>query len=280
MKIAIITTLWRRKDLTKIVLDYYKDFNDKFILICAGSEGEESKELADGWHYIEVSNNPLSEKHNALLTKAKELNVDGVVLIGSDDLLSKEILKFYHTLTPNENEVVGFKDCYFYLTEKMELWYFKGHRFKQTIGAGRFFSKQILDKANWRLWNLEANRGLDTICTNHLKKLGINERVINLKDIDGFMVDIKHTRNITPFAGIEHNSILTKNVMAKKLSKKVVEAVEEIIENKPKAVELEDNKMYNFVSNGKSVHLKKGETYVISGADAKIFLLKEYGFID
>ena len=143
MKLALITTIWKRPELTKIVLEYYKQFPN-LELICVGSEGEKSKQLAEGWHYIEYKNFPVSEKHNQALKKAKELKVDGVILIGSDDLMSKEVFDFYQTLKPNENVVHGFKDINFFDCKSGKLYYYGGYKNPQTIGAGRFFSKFII----------------------------------------------------------------------------------------------------------------------------------------
>jgi hypothetical protein len=283
MKIAIITTLWKRHDLTKIMLNYYKEVAKPmgYELICAGSEGDISRELADGWHYIETENYPVSEKHNKLLEKAKELKVDGVVLIGSDDLLCENVLKFYQKLSAKEANVIGFKGIYFYETENENLYYWEGLPFKQTVGAGRFFSKKILKAVNYRLWNESRNRGLDTLCTEYLKTFNIFETILELQDIDGFICDIKHTENITIFAGVEQRCIkLNKKIMAKKIAKK--ETVKEIQElPKPSGrvilAEYEANKNYKFQSNGKFKDMPKGNIYDVDGTMANILVGKGYG---
>jgi hypothetical protein len=281
MRIALITTLWRRHDLTKIVLNYYRQFPN-LELICVGSEGEKSKQLAEGWHYIEHKNFPVSEKHNQALKNAKDLNVDGVVLIGSDDLMSKELFTFYQTLDKNCPNVIGFEDSHIYYTETKELFHYTGLVFKQTVGTGRFFSKYVLDRCGWELWDNNLNRGLDTNCTNKLKKMSIFETVYKLSDINGFFVDIKHTENITKFGGFgDRLNQIDFKIMAKKLGKKVVEEIAEL--PKPsdviKANPLEKGKMYTFISNGTSKHMKKGDVYEISGETAMNFISKGYGDI-
>src|SRR6056297_86817 len=92
MKVALVLAIYKRHDLEKIVLDNFRRQSKKFgfEIIVAGSEGETSKRLAKGCHYIEVENDPLSDKHNELIKKAKELDVDGVVLMGSDDIVNDE----------------------------------------------------------------------------------------------------------------------------------------------------------------------------------------------
>jgi ABC-type multidrug transport system fused ATPase/permease subunit len=64
--------------------------------------------------------------------------------------------------------------------------------------------------------------------------------------------------------------------MAKKLGKKVVEEIIEL--PKPsdvvKANPLDKGKMYTFISNGTSKHMKKGDVYEVSGETAMNFISK------
>jgi hypothetical protein len=283
MKIAIITTIWKRPELTKIVLNYYLQFKDKYNLelICVGSEGDISRKLAKGWHYIEYKNLPVSEKHNQLLIKAKQLKIDGVILIGSDDLMSEEVIKYYSEIT-TEN-VLGFKDIYFYLCEQKELYYFKPPIYRQTIGAGRFFPKKVLEKMNWQLWDNHLNHGLDTNCSGKLKELGIKEEGILLSDIDGFIVDVKHSDNITIFAGVKHSSTLVDlKIMAKSIKNKntvkEIQKLEPKVEEKEPEIDLEENSKYHFVSNGKDKSLKQNSEQF--GFMCKILIKKGLGHVE
>jgi hypothetical protein len=219
---AIITTIWKRHELTEIVLNYYK--GKGFLLIAAGSEGRESRLLVErvgGWIYIEVPNAPLTEKHNALLKKAKEYNVEGVILIGSDDLIGFEQLKKYKEFTAEETEYIGWRDCYFYDTQKKELKYFEGYG--QSIGAGRYFSKAVLEAADWQLWTGKKNRSLDANCKKRLEGLGVRERVLDTSEI----FDVKHEHNITDISRINLKTVNIE-IMARKTSKKTVEKIEDL----------------------------------------------------
>lgn len=57
--------------------------------------------------------------------------------------------------------------------------------------------------------------------------------------------------------------------MAKK--KEVIEEV---------SIDIKDDAMYNFKSNGKSKHMPKDEVYNISGTMLKLFISKGYGHIN
>lgn len=200
---AIIVAIYDRPGLTKIVLDYYREKSKEygFEIIVAGSEGNKSRRLAKGCHYVEVPNSPLTDKNNAMIQKAKELNVEGVILIGSDDLLSDNLLKFYMKL-PNKKTFLGTPSAYFYSIDKHEL--IKYHSQEQSIGAGRYFSRYVLEKAGWKLWQTPLDSRLDTDSLDYLAQCGIEESLFTVKD--SMVLDIKYcssTRkkciNITKF---------------------------------------------------------------------------------
>lgn len=284
MKIALILTVWKRHDLEKVVIDNFKRQSKLFgfDIIIAGSEGADSKKLAKGCHYIETENKPLSKKHNTLLTKAKELDVDGVVLMGSDDVVCDNYWKWIYTLDSKSTNIIGLKDFYFYSTQDKQLAYWGGYKNgKQVAGAGRFFSRTILDKVNWKLWSDNLDKGLDSDCSKRLKSLGFGERSFTMDEIDSFLVDVKHTVSITNLAIINNCKKVNSSIMAKKVNKETVEKVESLKHKKPKTIDvsnIDDAKMYKFVSNGKCKHLKSKE-YTVVGKIAKSFVKSGYGEI-
>ena len=66
-------------------------------LVAVGSEGDKSKNICEesGFNYFEYENQPMSEKWNFGLQMTKKFNPDAVIIIGSDDLIDKPLLKFY-----------------------------------------------------------------------------------------------------------------------------------------------------------------------------------------
>jgi hypothetical protein len=108
MRLALVIAIYNRHDLESLVIERYKEQSKKygFEIIIAGSEGEASQKIAKGCHYIEIKNYPVSVKHNALINKAKELDVDGVVLSGSDNIVNDNYWKFIYGLSNKENEII------------------------------------------------------------------------------------------------------------------------------------------------------------------------------
>lgn len=198
-KLAIILPIWKRPEVTKLCLDNLRVQSEKlnFDVIVCGSEGEESKQLAEGFKYIEVEN-VLSSKLNALLQECKEY--DGVVLMGSDDFISDSIIKRYQKMKLDSATMYGFSDLHFYevATSKFKT---KGvYGGNMSIGVGRLFTKQLLEKHNYKLWEDGLMNGLDTSCK---KIVGDNEKVFKYTKTY-FILDVKHELNIT-----KHNIINT-----------------------------------------------------------------------
>lgn len=200
-RLLIVTALWGRHDLTNEVLLHYALMTERvdfdIQLLCVGSEGETSRHLAQahGWDYTEYPNEPLSQKFNHLFQTAQTYDFDLLVLAGSDDLISEEVLRFYATrFTSKHKDVVGLRDIYFYSIGLDQLIHFPGYALPapRTIGAGRCFSLNILRSIGWRPWREERlNRGLDSACTTALKRIGIHEEVYSMHETGGIVVDVK-----------------------------------------------------------------------------------------
>ena len=270
MKLVLVIAIYKRHDLTKIVLDYYRALCKKhknIEIVIAGSEGEISRDLAQGFHYIETANSPLTYKNNAMLEKAKELNPDAVVLLGSDDLICTNVIKWYFDLIKQGTDKVwGFKDIYFYSTEHKTLGYLP---LDKHFGAGRFFPKSVLEKCEYKGWGKKLDRGCDYENETYLKRLGVEFESINIENINGFLIDIKHDYNISSKNIIFACTPINPNIMAKKIGKPTADKIENLVFT-PKAVQ------------GNTVKIKcndvneslKGRVMVVSKIKADLLISK------
>ncbi|MAL52528.1 MAG: hypothetical protein CMQ68_00265 [Gammaproteobacteria bacterium] len=232
---VILTCIWKRPKLTRIVLSHYRGLKKELKgeinleLVAVGSEGERSKNICEEseFNYFEYENQPMSEKWNFGLQMTKKINPDAVIIVGSDDLIDKNLLKFYDKKLKQGYMMVGIKDFYIYDTERRKLAYWRGygklndaHRMNETIGLARCLSKTLLDKLDFNIWNdLNISRNLDGAMTTRLKEVGIypvseanmpyvdldnqlygaGHLGYNLKEIEGFAIDIKTKTNVTTF---------------------------------------------------------------------------------
>lgn len=209
MRIAIVTALYKRPEITQIVLSYFADLAAKsehqIGLFCVGSEGDVSRSLAESnnWSYLEFPNftdspaHPLSQKFNALFSMTRGYDPDLLILVGSDDLVSPEIIDFYaRTVGPNCEQLIGLRDLYIHSAETKETVYFPGYPTpgdrQKTIGAGRCFSRRVLQLMDYRPWGDEkANRGLDSVSSRRMRYSGISELAYKMAEMGGCAVDIK-----------------------------------------------------------------------------------------
>lgn len=249
----------------------------EFDIIVVGSEGESSKKLAEGCIYIEHENKPVSNKHNAGIKKAIEIGATGVVLMGSDDIVSDNYFEFIKSKETSEN-IIGLKDLYFYSTRTKELSYFGGYRNnEQTVGAGRYFPMSVINKLKGKLWSEGLNSGLDTNCTLKLNKLGIIEESYSMEETDIFLVDIKHTRSITNHAILEIGQKVKSEIMEQKLPKKTVSKVKKLEVKEPESLNLDAKKEYKLSSTGKNKFLgANGHEFKANGNDAEILINKGF----
>jgi len=224
-KIALITGMWRRPELTNKIFSYYNNLKKELspgielINIVAGSEGNISRNIAEknNWVYVECKNTPLNLKFNLALQKAKEFNPDYVVVAGSDNIISKGI--FTNVYAKTNAEILGFLDAYIYSEELQQLLLWNGYtceREGECVGGGRTYSRSVLEKLNWEIWDKSKpiNSSLDLQAYKRCCKAKIKFQTLRLRDINEFIVDIKSKENITNFAifvGISDEITLNKD---------------------------------------------------------------------
>ena len=235
LNLVMLTCVWKRPRLTKIIMSYYSKLKEEIRdtvnleFVAVGSEGEKSRTICEeaGFHYFEYENQPMSKKWQYGLEMTKKYNPDGVIIMGSDDIITKEIINFYVEKIKLGYILVGIKDFYIYESSIKKLAHWRGygelndaHRMEETIGLGRCLARPLLDKIEFDVWGgLELKRNLDGAMTNRLKEFGVfpisedncsiivhNGKLLRighigykLKEMNGFAIDIKSKTNVTNF---------------------------------------------------------------------------------
>ncbi len=198
----IVTAVWQRHELTDIVLSYYGKLavrsKGKIQLLAVGSEGDKSRMMCErnGWKYIERSNTPVSHKWSSVIQEARNFDFDFLIAIGSDDLLSLSLIKFYDKVySRDSNYLLGLRDLYLFMMSSGKSYQFNGYENLKTIGAGRCMSRNVLERVEWKPWSDYAiNRGLDSRLSSHLLSCGIGEKWVKMSKAKGICVAIKHNR--------------------------------------------------------------------------------------
>jgi hypothetical protein len=155
-----------------------------------------------------VANNPVSRKWQEGLRKAWELHgrdADGVMILGSDDFVTPAYLRqACRILTSGFSAVFGVDQFYSYNALTRELGHWRQIVYHESwpipVGCGRVFSRALLDRVSWRLWPLDQDKGLDTMCSKRLIALGYPMDLVRLDNFPGAaIVDVKSDTNITPW---------------------------------------------------------------------------------
>lgn len=208
MDLCMITALWRRPRVSRYVLSYYLRLRPRLIkrgvriqVIASVSPDdpfrEEHTALAGtpGIHFVSAPNRPLSGKFNAPVRYAKHLDPDGVVVIGSDDLIAPvyfdRVFDYFRdgvrTMRMTE---VGMYDL---ATDR-------GIIVRSRTGAGYIMNRDLLRMLEWEPWPRVETKGLDRALMERVQPINRPRRVVHASFDRGFpIIDIKTDENISPF---------------------------------------------------------------------------------
>jgi len=230
-RLAIVTGCWKRPEVFQMFANSLKKLshpNLDIVVIVAGSEGETSKQMVEsnGFIYIEIPNEPLATKMNATTQLAGQMGCDYVLCVGSDDIITQELLNVYVEYMDFGFDFIGVLDWYFYdlPTKKMIYWggYRDPVRLGHTCGAGRMISRKLMTEWGWIPWDVKHSTVLDNSMQLKLKLTHCSQRIFSLKEKGVFAFDIKSEVNMTPFA-MWDNAI---EVADPSLTKKFLKCVE------------------------------------------------------
>ena len=183
-RLGIVTTIWRRPALTASVLSFYASLSVpgiEFTRSAAGSEGEHSARLArdHGFAYVETSNHPLSDKHNAALSIVGD--VDAVMVVGSDDVVSPRWVA--DATRRIQAGAAAASKRGLHVSDGTSIW----HCPYVVTGAGAVYSRAALDGLAWALWPRGIETGLDKAALIRASAYGEWADV----ESDGPILDIK-----------------------------------------------------------------------------------------
>lgn len=215
IKLCVVTGMWKRPEVFKIFGEHYQKLG--LDVICVGSEGSKSKKLAEhyGFIYLERPNNPLGAKMNATITEALKRGYTHVICVGSDDLITKDLVDEYIRLIKEGYHFIGLLDFYFYELESGKAIYWGGYndkRIGKTVGAGRVLSAELINRLG-TVWNDNDNRYLDKGMQMRLSASNLPQKTFKLKDKGMLAVDLKSSDNITPFAKWRNSHYISSEII-------------------------------------------------------------------
>jgi len=198
---AIVTTVWKRPELTSLMLRHTKQVcahRNDILFYAVGSEQELSKNLvgSEGWVYLESPNTPLNQKWNNLIQTLPR-DIQGIFILGSDDFVARE---YIDKALSAGYDVCGSNSCYFLDVSLKAGCRFRYDQKTRLFGAGMFVSKKTLDLLNWTPWKgTPISSSLDRRLMSNIHSVAKTLKMKAFSDND-IIIDVKGTGvNISKF---------------------------------------------------------------------------------
>jgi hypothetical protein len=235
IKLAIVTSVWGRREIVELFVkgvdNLIENCPDFEIQVVVSGSIQNEKNINDkgvqfDFHlngmlpyitYIEIPNEPLAAKVNATTYACRNLGVNYVICMGSDDIMSPELLNEYAKHMRDGIDFIGVTDCYFYDTISKQSLYWGGYREDyrkgHTCGAFRALSANLLAQWDWMPWENKDSRVLDKSMQDKLKVTDHSFHSFSMKEKGLFGLDIKSSTNMTPFAQWDNSEFIDTDII-------------------------------------------------------------------
>jgi len=173
-----------------------KEVGIDFPVVCVS--GVEDKKICAqyGVHHITQANKPASEKWNTGLCFLQTLNLDYVLILGSDDIMSTDLLRAYITEMEKDVDLIGLNEIFVYDGDGKTRGALRRYTSTKVLGVGKMLNKRILDKVEWRGWASSHPRswGMDGLLARNTDK-----HIRTKSMVSGVVVDVKSADSLNKF---------------------------------------------------------------------------------
>lgn len=176
MKPCVVIATHQRFEITckTITLLLQHPVTPWVVLVCSDMNEQHAYRSAFPEHHVKIvltNNNPLGAKWQAGVDRARQLNPSAVIIQGSDDVLSRGFIMQVEQAIHLGNDFVGLQNWWIWDNKTLYRFdYMKGKDF--PLGGGRFYSKNLLDKMDWKVFDTSRNSCLDDYGWHEAKKKG------------------------------------------------------------------------------------------------------------
>jgi len=177
------------------------------VVYVAGDE-EKHRDLAAGQdfvRFVEAENNPLGAKLNAASIAAYQDDVDYLLTLGSDNIVSPVMAEEYLRLMNAGVAYVGLSSLFIvdavWVRAAKFIAYRSVHRLGEPMGPGKLLRGDLVSHLQGCLWHPYMSKGLDWSMTQQLKlRFDVPPEPVMLGcSRDQFVVDIKTRSNMWSF---------------------------------------------------------------------------------
>jgi hypothetical protein len=165
-----------------------------FPVVVAGDE--EHGVICDEYNifHIPMINEPASAKWNEAMEAMMTSCVEYSMIIGSDNLISNDLLKNLITKMNEGYDMIGIKKIYFYCAEGL----FRGRarvvESKQFLGVCKTLHRRVIERTG-KIWTRERSWGMDADCSRN-----ISPYVHTTAVAEGICFDIKTSESLNKYA--------------------------------------------------------------------------------
>ncbi len=166
MNVVVVIATHDRKDITtrNIKSLQLQKPQPKIVIVCSSLEELEYYK-AMGVTVVHHANTPLGAKWQAGVNVAAKMKLDALVILGSDDILSKNYLVNALSKIKQGFDFVGCTHWYVHDVRNEEYLHCKYINLNEDfpIGSGKVYSAGILERIRYKLFDTMANRKLDDV---------------------------------------------------------------------------------------------------------------------
>ncbi len=191
-RIGIVTAAWGRSRIARTVLEYYTRFSIaevEFVRVVAVSpEDKDPLGPLAGWQQVEVPNRPLGKKFNTAVHHAVDHDLLGIIVIGSDDILSPDYFGHVVSMAERGYDFVEPHEFCIYVPGEERV----NVCLSATTGAGRYLSTKLIARMGGSPWSGDLNAFLDANMMARMR--GLERRSNAVRDMlqSGYVIlDIK-----------------------------------------------------------------------------------------
>jgi hypothetical protein len=181
--VVVIATHQRKEITTKnIELLKQQSFVPRIVIVCSlHTEFEYYKTL--GVSVILEANNPLGRKWQCGVHVAHNMNANPLIILGSDDILKKDFIKNALLKLNQGYEFIGYSAWYTYNKKHLYKSTYVNRNEGNPIGSGKVYSKEILSRIRYKVFDTGADRRLDDQGTRLIKNEWAKTIVLTDPDI-------------------------------------------------------------------------------------------------
>jgi hypothetical protein len=166
-----------------------------------------------GVHHISYTEKPVTDKWNRAMTYMQSIGVDAVMITGSDDIMSTDFYRKTLEQVELGIDLIGVESIYFFCGQGRDRGQMTKLTGKAMLGIGKTISKSVLDMADWNIWRVKKDWGMDAIASKVIKQYAKTQVVI-----DEVIVDVKTRDNLNSFNVFKNRPQVDNNIFFNILS--------------------------------------------------------------